>query len=159
MTATRKKSAPTPADAPLLALEEFFPYRLAMLSNRVSGAIASTYATRFGLSIPEWRVMAILGRHPDLSAREVVERTMMDKVTVSRAVARLLAKKRLARAVDGLDRRRSVLRLSSAGERVYREIVPFALAKERVLLDALTPSERRALDRLLATLSRAAERL
>jgi len=159
MTRTRKRPKPTPAEVRSLVLEAFLPYRLAMLSNRVSGAIASTYAARFDLSIPEWRIMAILGRHPDLSAREVVERTMMDKVTVSRAVARLLAKERLARAIDGLDRRRSVLRLSATGERVYREIVPFALAKERVLLDALTPSERIALDRLLATLARAAERL
>ena len=80
----------------LLDLEHFLPYRLSVLSNRISQDMASLYAERFNLSITEWRIIAILGRYPDLSANEVAERTAMDKVAVSRAVASLLKQKRLA---------------------------------------------------------------
>ena len=90
-----------------LRLEDFLPYRLSILSNTVSGSIAAGYAEAFDLSIPEWRVMAVLGRHPGLSAIEVSERTLMDKVAVSRAVAKLLKKGRLERQFADRDRRRS----------------------------------------------------
>src|SRR3546814_15071641 len=73
-----------------LELERFLPYRLSVLSNRVSQKIADTYAERFGLAVTEWRVIAVLGRYPDLSAGAVAERTALDKVAVRRAVARLL---------------------------------------------------------------------
>lgn len=76
------------AKAPL-ALERFLPYRLSVLTNRVSGALSRHYADRFGIGIPEWRVIAILGRYAGLSANQVAERSAMDKVTVSRAVAAL----------------------------------------------------------------------
>jgi len=152
-----RSSASTPA--PLLALEDFLPYRLSVLSNRVSQRIADAYRRRFGLSIWEWRIMAILGRHPGLSAGDVVERTAMDKVMVSRAVASLLAKGAIVRAFDAADRRRSVLKLSPRGYGTYREIAPLALEKERVLLKSLTGAERRALSRLLAKLEQAADAL
>ena len=72
----------------VLELEHFLPYRLSVLSNRISQAIARIYAERFDLSITEWRLMAVMGRYPDLTAAQLVERTAMDKVAVSRAVAR-----------------------------------------------------------------------
>jgi DNA-binding MarR family transcriptional regulator len=75
---------------PVLELESFLPYRLSVLSNTVSGVIARSYSERFGLSIPEWRVMAVLGRYPGLPAADIAVRTAMDKVQVSRAVARLV---------------------------------------------------------------------
>ena len=74
-----------------LHLENFLPYRLSVLSNTVSGAIAAAYFAHFGLSIPEWRVMAVLAANPGLSAAEVTARTAMDKVAVSRALARPIA--------------------------------------------------------------------
>ena len=80
-----------------LILEDFLPYRLAVLSHTVSTRIAGVYDKRFGLSIPEWRVIAILGRFPGLSAVEVAERTMLDKVAVSRAVTKLIKNGRLDR--------------------------------------------------------------
>lgn len=132
-----------------LRLERFIPYRLSVLSNTVSMSIAGAYERRFGLSIPQWRVIAALARYPDLSAGEVAERTAMDKVAVSRAVQGLLAGGRLTRAQDPGDRRRSILRLSPAGRSVYRRVAPLALRYERRLLDALTAEERRTLDRLI----------
>ena len=142
---------PTPAPEPAtgLDLEHFLPYRLSVLSNRVSGAIAQAYSDRFGLGITQWRVMAVLGRYPDLSAGEVAQRTAMDKVAVSRAVASLIESGRVRRGTDAGDRRRSVLRLTAAGRRVYREVVPHALEFEQRLLAGLDAAERDVLFRLL----------
>lgn len=142
-------------DAPL-RLEQFLPYRLSVLANRTSRSLARVYAERFRLTVPQWRVMAVLAQAPDLAASQVAERTAMDKVMVSRAVVGLLRSKRVLRTVDGDDRRRSVLRLSERGLAVYREIVPLARAYEAQLLAALAPDDRAALDRLLAALSAAA---
>jgi DNA-binding MarR family transcriptional regulator len=139
-----------------LELKSFLPYRLSVLANRVSAAIAADYAERFDLTIPEWRVMAVLARFPGLSAAEVAGFTAMDKVAVSRAVARLIAARRLLRATAPEDRRRSVLRLSPAGDRIYRQIVPLALRHESRLAGALSEGERRDLDRLLDKLAAAA---
>lgn len=136
-----------------LELDAFLPYRLSVLSNRISQAIARVYAERFGLSITQWRVMAVLGRYPDLSANEVAERTAMDKVAVSRAVNRLLVDGRLKREAHGNDRRRSVLALSQAGYDIYKEVASLALAYERALLDRLDPAQRIVLFGLLDELS------
>ncbi|RDZ27175.1 MarR family winged helix-turn-helix transcriptional regulator [Lysobacter silvisoli] len=132
-----------------LDLEHFLPYRLSVLSNRVSGAIARVYSERFALSITEWRVMAVLGRYPGLSANEVAQRTAMDKVAVSRAVARLTEAGRLERETHDDDRRRSVLQLSPDGYKIYDEVAPLALAFERRLLDGIDATERGLLFRLL----------
>jgi DNA-binding MarR family transcriptional regulator len=139
-----------------LVLEHFVPYRLSVVTNIVSTAIAGAYAKRFGLSIPEWRVIAVLGLEPGLSAAQVAERTAMDKVAVSRAVSTLLRSRRIARGFANADRRRSVLRLTRSGENVYWRVVPFARRYERELLADLSANERVRLDRLLAHLQRRA---
>jgi DNA-binding MarR family transcriptional regulator len=135
-----------------LELDRFLPYRLSVLSNTVSSAIAGAYQQRFGLTIPEWRVIAVLAINPGLSAAEVAQRTAMDKVAVSRAVSSLLRHRRIARQIARADRRRSLLKLAPAGERVYAQVVPFALAYERALIDPLTPRERATLDRAIRIL-------
>ena len=135
-----------------LHLDRFIPYRLSVLTNIVSMIIAGAYEREFELSIPQWRVMAVLARYPDLSAVEVAERTAMDKVAVSRAVQGLLDSKRVLRAYDKGDRRRSILRLSAAGQAVYQRVAPLALRYEQELLSALSATDQRALDRLLTRL-------
>jgi DNA-binding MarR family transcriptional regulator len=142
-----------------LHLEHFVPYRLSVLTNIVSQSIADTYEREFGLTIPQWRVIAVLARYPGLSQIEVAERTAMDKVAVSRAVQGLLAARRLVRSYDAGDRRRSRLRLSSAGRSVYTRVAPLALSYEKKLLDALSPTDRKALDRLVGRLIERAKRL
>jgi DNA-binding MarR family transcriptional regulator len=142
-----------------LELDRFLPYRLSVLSNTVSTAIAGAYQQRFGLSVPEWRVMAVIARTPGLSAATVAERTAMDKVAVSRAVGSLLEKGHLERATSAADRRRSALTLSRAGLRVYEQVVPVALAYERALLDGLDAPARQALNELLEALLERAHRL
>lgn len=155
MNGTREKAAAAAADE--LHLDRFIPYRLSVLSNTISMLIAGAYEREFGLSIPQWRIMAVLARYPDLSAVEVAERTAMDKVAVSRAVQGLLSSKRVLRAYDKGDRRRSILRLSAAGQAVYTRVAPMALRYEEQLLSALSPSDQRVLDRLLSRLMEQAQ--
>ncbi len=141
-----------------LILENFLPYRLSILSHTVSTTIAQVYEKQFGLSIPEWRVIAILGRFPGLSAVEVAERTFLDKVAVSRAVSKLLKNGRIDRQFADADRRRSILNLSEEGRRVHDEIAPLALAFERELLAGLDDEQRSTLDATVKRLmSRARE--
>jgi len=136
-----------------LELENFLPYRLSILSNKVSQAIAREYETRFDLSVTEWRVMAVLGRFDALSAREVAERTAMDKVAVSRALARLVANGRVSRRTHDGDKRRSVLRLSAKGWKIHDAVAPLALAHERDLIEQLSPQEREVLSAILDKLT------
>lgn len=135
-----------------LRLEKFLPYRLSVLSNRVSNAIAQAYGTRFELTIPAWRVMAILGRFPDLSAADLVEQTAMDKVAISRAVSSLFKNDYISRSEDPSDRRRQVLNLTELGREVYERIVPLAQQYENDLMSSLTPEERQQLDSIIEKL-------
>ncbi len=135
-----------------LILENFLPYRLSILSNTVSSTVARVYDKRFNLSIPEWRVIAILGRFPGLSAVEVAERTLMDKVAVSRAVSKLIKNGRIDREFADADRRRSILNLSEEGRRVHDEIAPLALQFERDLLQGLSAEDVQRLDILMERL-------
>ena len=143
----------------VIKLEEFLPYRLSVLSNTVSNAIADAYKGRFGLSIPDWRVMAVLARLPGSSAQELVRWTRMDKVAVSRGVSRLLERGLLQKLMSTQDRRRSELRLSAQGEQVYREIMPMARGYEASLLENISVEHRQLLDEILADLQQAAEGL
>lgn len=135
----------------LIALDfaRFLPYRLSVLANTVSQDIASEYEQRFGLTVTQWRVMAILGRHDDLAARDVALRTAMDKVAVSRALTGLMQRKLVSRKVATSDRRASRLRLTAAGRRIHDRIVPLALEHERRLLARLDANEQRWLMRIL----------
>lgn len=151
------KRNPSPAE--LLVLEDFLPYRLSILSNRVSRAIAARYAKTFDLTIPEWRIIAVLGRRPGLTAKEVAEATEMDKVAVSRAVSKLVDSKRVAARADREDARRQILSLTAQGESVHARIAPIALASEQKLLASLNTREREHLDALLDRLLEASRGL
>ena len=150
---------PAPANPPALSLDRFVPYRLSVLANTVSAALSGAYARRFGLTVPEWRVIAVLARTPGLSAAEVAARTAMDKVAVSRAVAGLARSGRVRQTQAAHDRRRSVLTLTTRGRSVYRRIVPLALAYERHLLEALSAEEQAKFGELLARLLDRSRRL
>ena len=135
-----------------LKLENFLPYRLSVLSNTVSTTVARAYDKRFKVSIPEWRVIAILGRFPGLSAVEVAERTMLDKVAVSRAVTKLIKKVRIDREFADADKRRSILNLSAEGRKLHDEIAELALNFESDLLEGLSPDELKQLNSLMERL-------
>lgn len=159
MASVKRKPTPQRPSGELLVLEDFLPYRLSILSNRVSRAIAARYAKTFNLTIPEWRIIAVLGRRPGLTAKEVAEATEMDKVAVSRAVARLVASRRVAARADREDARKQVLTLTAVGEDVHARIAPIALAAEQKLLASLSARERDQLAELLDRLLESARSL
>ncbi|GJM10538.1 MAG: MarR family transcriptional regulator [Lysobacteraceae bacterium] len=138
-------------------LEHFLPYRLSVLSNVVSSKIARLYDQRFKLSTTEWRVMAILASHPGISARTVAELSAMDKVAVSRAVAKLIRADRVAKQTATDDRRKSVLSLTPEGKRIHAIVVPAARACETELLTCLTSREAATLNKILNKLERRAQ--
>lgn len=142
-----------------LTLENFLPYRLSITSHTVSTNIARVYEKRFGVSIPEWRVIAILGRFPGLSAVEVADRTLMDKVAVSRAVTKLIKNGRIDREFADADRRRSILNLSEQGQQVHNEIAPLALQFEQELLRDISDEDFQIFNQVLEQLLEKARQL
>jgi DNA-binding MarR family transcriptional regulator len=148
---SRDPRPPDGASEPL-DLERFLPFRLSVLANRVTRAVARVYSRRFQLSAPEWRTMAVLGRFGPMTANSVVERTAMDKVRVSRAVARLLARGRVSRRTDPEDRRRAILDLTPEGRLTYSNVVPMVLAVESELIADLDSEERALLETVMRKL-------
>lgn len=142
----------TAGDEATLVLEDFLPYRLAVLAHRMSRELSGVYGARFGLSIPEWRVLANLGRFGPLYAGELAERSSMDKPKVTRALQRLQAAGLLQRTVDAEDRRQVRLALTRRGRALFREIAALALDWEAGFLAPLSEAERRMLDRVLTKL-------
>ena len=148
MSNPRKATPPGIKHAPL-ELEHFLPYRLSILSNTISQGIADDYQRLYDLSMTEWRVMAVLARFEGLSAREVADRTAMDKVAVSRALARLVEAGRVSRHMADNDKRRSVLDLTEEGWAIHDVVAPMARAREQAVLDKLNAEERTWLMRIL----------
>jgi DNA-binding MarR family transcriptional regulator len=141
-------------------LEQFLPYRLSLLTNTISDGIARGYRHRHEIRVTEWRILAVLGRYPGLTASEVGERTAMDKVAISRAVKTLMGKGLLQRRTDESDRRRRRLFLTPGrGQSVLDEIIPRAQQYELLLLNILEKQERKSLSRILAKLQAQATKL
>ena len=135
--------------ADVLDLHEFFPYRLSVLQQRVSAAIAQHYHDEFDLGRMEWRVLATLAMFDDISAREICEFTHMAKMQVSRAIARLSQNGLVRQRTNADDHRASDLSLTDEGRRVYHRIVPRVLAREREILSHLTRAEQQQLRHIL----------
>ena len=127
-----------------LRLDDFVPYRLSYTSNQVSQAIARTYESLFGLTIPEWRLVAVIAEHDGITQAAICTRTGMDKVTVSRAAIALTARGLVSRAPSISDRRSLDLALSSEGRALYEQIAPKALELEKRIFGGLGAQELRA---------------
>lgn len=130
-------------------LEEFLPYRLSVLANRLSRTFARRYQDEFGISIAEWRVIAVLGGFAPLSSNEIGDKTEMDKAKVSRAVAALLKAGLIAREGHPTDQRLIQLTLSRQGRRIYEAIVPRARALEAELTRGLSRQDLARIHALL----------
>ena len=147
------------ADDGDLKLDAYLPYRLSVASNAVSGLIARAYQDRFGLSVPQWRLICVLAEDGGLTQGQIVARTVMDKVTVSRAAQGLLNRHLVSRSDHQADGRSHVLALTAQGRSLHAEIAPLALAYEAALISGLSPNEVELLKRLLARLQAAAGQL
>ena len=139
-----------------LKLDGYLPYRLSVAANAVSDLIARAYQARFGLTIPQWRLVAVLGEDGPMTPQALAARTIMDKVTVSRAAAALVERRLAERAPNPTDGRSHRLSLTAAGRDLYEAVAPAALDYERRLLDAFTDSETAAAHALLSRLQAAA---
>lgn len=135
----------------MLRLSDFLPYRLSVTSNAVSDRVAGVYQARFGLKVPEWRVLAVVAEQGNATQAALVAATQMDKMTVSRAATALVARGLLARSTAE-DRRTLEVRLTAAGEALHAEIAPMALSIEQELLAGFSAAERAQLMALLARL-------
>ena len=142
-----------------LKLDAYLPYRLSVASNAVSGLIARAYQDRFGLTVPQWRLICVLAEDGGLTQGQIVARTVMDKVTVSRAAQGLLKRRMVERSDHHADGRSHVLALTTEGRRMYAEIAPLAMAYEAALIAGLAPEEVKLLKRLLTRLQTAAGQL
>ncbi|MGB0748306.1 MAG: MarR family winged helix-turn-helix transcriptional regulator [Magnetospiraceae bacterium] len=132
------------------SLKEFFPYLVRIYYRAVSDAVREVYSKSHQLSVNEWRSMVVLNNFEPLSAKEIVTRSSLDKVNVSRAIARLQERQFLERHVDPSDRRRVLLRLTAKGKKAMAYLVPRVREVEQRLLEGLTESERETLLDLMA---------
>jgi DNA-binding MarR family transcriptional regulator len=142
-----------PGGVVIFKLEQFFPYRLSVLNEQVSRSLAALYSDRFGLTPPEWRAMAVLAGFQPLSANGICQRTNMDKVRVTRAIARMIEAGLVSRQEDATDRRYVSLRLTAKGTEVYGQILPLVQSREAEILAALSADEISALDTILRKLT------
>ena len=141
-------------------LQNFLPYRLSLLTNTVSQGMAGSYTQKHDINITEWRILAVLGRYPGLTASQVVEKTAMDKVAISRGVKSLMSRKLLKRQTDPNDRRRRRLYLTNRKcQKVMEQVIPQARQYEQRLLEALDPEETEALLLILDKLQQKSEAL
>jgi DNA-binding MarR family transcriptional regulator len=133
-----------------LDLFKFVPFRLNRLAAEVSSALAAEYQARYGLDIPEWRVLATLGfRNDPCSAQYIAHCTRTHKSTISRAVTALMKRQMVERVENADDRREFRLRLTRKGSALYEELIPRLLRREQEILSCLSAPERKSLALLL----------
>ena len=140
-----------PAATPTLHLPGFVPFRLNRLAVAVSNHLSVIYRERFGLDIPEWRVLVTVGSERGCTAQSIADSTRMHKTRVSRAIAHLETRGLVERASHDHDRRALELQLTRSGRKMYQDLVPLAQERERALLSQLSKEELRG---LLAGLTR-----
>lgn len=146
-------------DVRRLRLEAFLPYRLNVLAEIVSQSLARLYSTRYGIGIPEWRIVATLGQYGTMSAKEIGRHSHMHKTKVSRAAAALEDKGLLRREPDVDDKRAAKLHLTREGQTIYDELVPLTLDFAEELEGVLSPQDRAMLERILASLKERSQEL
>lgn len=138
---------------PAFILEDFLPYQLSVVAERVSRQFSRHYREMFGLSRSEWRVVAHLSQESAVSVREIAARAELDKSKVSRAVAKLEAQGYVTKTGSPSDRRLVVLALTDKGQEMIRTLTPIAQQYQaEVMRDLASDADgfARALKRLMA---------
>jgi DNA-binding MarR family transcriptional regulator len=148
VTGSRQENASKKSST--LDLFRFAPFRLNRLAAEVSAALASEYQARYGLDIPEWRVLATLGfRNDACSAQYIAHCTRTHKSTISRAVTALMKRQLVERVENKDDRREYQLRLTVRGKALYQKLIPRLKRRESEILSCLSARERKEFARLL----------
>lgn len=136
----------------MLKLNDFLPYRLVKLANKVSDEFAKVYAKEAGLSVAQWRVLAHLAENPESTAKQLCDLAAMDKSTVSRAVKQLIDNGIIYTKVSESDKRAMLLILSEDGDHLYQRLVPLALEWEKQFLETLSKGHQQELLTMLKDL-------
>ena len=144
---------------PIGRLEDFIPYKLSVVANRVSQSVGRLFESEFNIQIPEWRILMALYAYGSLVFNEVVDRTSMDKARVSRAQRRLADIGMIATTDDPGDRRKLILALTAKGRKICTDILPKAAEREQWFLTVLTHAEHRQLDVILDKLMQRSQEL
>ena len=126
-------------------IEDWLPYEFSFVANRVSSTLSEMYGQRYGFSVTGWRVVAALGTHPNISAKELAELIGMDQVSITRAVGKLSGSGMVLRRGDTGDRRRVNLQLSAKGKAAYEDVLPLAQRIEEVLVESLSEAQKKSL--------------
>lgn len=155
---TTEEKAVKPDAAPL-KLETFLPYRLNVVASLVSQALSRVYSERYGIGVPEWRVLVTLGQYGTMTGKDVGAHSHMHKTKVSRAVALLEKRRFVARRANRADMREAFLSLTSSGRAIYEELAPIALDFTKHLTEAIDPADRVAFSRALESLTKKAATL
>jgi DNA-binding MarR family transcriptional regulator len=145
-------------DAPL-KLEGFLPYRLNVVASLVSQALSRIYAERYGIGVPEWRVLVTLGQYGMMTGKAIGAHSHMHKTKVSRAVALLEKRKLVSRRANRADLRESFLTLTPAGRMMYDDLAPIALDFTRRLSEVIDPADRAAFERAVDRLTERSAKL
>jgi len=132
--------------------ENSLPHAFSVVANRISHMLERMYGELFGISVVDWRIIAILGTHYPLSAKALAELTAMDQVPVSRAIDQLFTKKLILRRTDKADRRRVALSLSKKGMEIYNQVMPLLYASEAMLISDLSDTDTAAIRRIMEML-------
>jgi DNA-binding MarR family transcriptional regulator len=136
-----------------LKLEQFLPYRINVVASVVSQALSRIYAERYGIGVPEWRVLVILGEYGTMTGKAVGAHSHMHKTKVSRAVALLEKRKLVMRRTNRADLRESFLSLTTAGREIYEDLTPIALDFAKRLEEGIPPADRAAFERAIKGLT------
>ena len=142
-----------------LKLEEFLPYRLNVVASLVSQALSRIYADRYGIGVPEWRVVVTLGQYGMMTGKAIGAHSHMHKTKVSRAVALLEKRKLIMRRANRADLREAFLALTPAGRAMYDELAPVALEFSTRLSEAVEPADRAAFERVIDRLTERSAKL
>jgi DNA-binding MarR family transcriptional regulator len=150
--------AKTAKNGARLDLFKFVPFRLNRLAAEVSSALSAEYQARYGLDIPEWRVLATLGfRDHACSAQYIAHCTRTHKSTISRAVTTLMKRQMIERVENADDRREFRLRMTQKGKALYEELIPRLLRREQEILACLSAQERKNLAALFGKIEASLE--
>jgi len=136
----------------MFELENFLPYKLSILSQSVSGLIATEYESKFGLSMNQWRCLVIINARQPVTAQAISDLTLLDKMTISRTVRALKARKLIQTETPDTDARRRPLSLTKSGRQIYDEVIPIAKAYEFKLLALLSSEEQYILEVIMTKL-------
>ncbi len=146
---TRRAVTRRPSMGPVGRLEDFIPFKLAVVANRLSQSIGHIFDKEFDLQVPEWRILMALYAYGQQPFYEVVERTAMDKARVSRAQRRLADLKMIETAVDPSDGRKLLMTITPAGAHICTKVLPAAAEREAWYLEVLSDEEHQQLDLIL----------